>query len=915
MKITVKKAPVASGIKLEKDTLNVGETTKVVHSGTAKVNCYSANPAVVKVNKTTGEVTAVGAGKTQIAVRNAITKKRVYVDITVNDEAKVEFGAQQTGAKEITVTGSDFTADTKVTVKKGTQTVSLAKDGTTITESGTKIILTTAAKLMDGDYTVTVGDKEFTVKAQAEKVDKITVDSDVAILNVNADGTTNYREAYAYYTVSNQFGEDITKNTTVSAQGSFVASGSAIDSNKKMIRFERPATQGDAFRLGDIVTVVVMYNENGQVVSSETKQLKISDKAVVNEIEVAGLYNVDGKELTEDTLKKEDFYILFTAKDQYGNPCTDLTVGSNAESTVIATLAAGVTDVTLADRDGDTDYTVKTIKKDGKEYFGLKLYDADSRDNRKNKAGQVLLTLIGSGSGKNTAYTFEVKDGIKVQNLSISTEGKTLAASDAVATEINFTATDTYGNPVTSYKELKNVFATSPTALGEIKASTGTLWIKEDYATGNAKLMYQPASNTSGRGYTEVVNGITETYGTVISQFTVNDKAYPKSITSSPDVNALLVESANRSDNEYNKLYMRDSSFGVKDQYGRNFSVYGNGNTDADGNTYTLSVSEKSVNEQGTFGAIQNDDNGSQRYVQLASSCEAGSKTYRAAIVKNGSGFTNVKVDTYDFDFYAVHDTKIKSYEMKKVGNLYYQATETNGYAQEVVVYGKASGDVKVLMPHDYYGVTTTNKHVTIAGTGYAVAGTQALPSTVASGTAICVADDSELNKRTGDLLYSTSSVDVTVKATITSGAAIGTVLTDSIKLSKDKPQVQKDSTKLVNNLSVIYIPNNTDVTVNTLLENITVTDQYGKTTIGSSEGIVYVAQTDGRTGDALTADVKEQPKLTITGIDETGADIKVTVKNNGTFNTIVNAHSGETFKLVITYANGEQAIIPMHAR
>ena len=934
VKITVKKAPTASGIKLEKDTLNVGETTKVVHSGTAKVNCFSADTSIVKVNKTTGEVTAVAPGTTKIAVRNAVTKKRVYVDITVN----AEFAAKQTGAKQITVTGADFTAETKVTIKKGTQTINLAKDGMTVTESGSKMILTTAAKLLDGDYVVTAGDKELTVKAQAEKVDKITVDSDMAILATTTDNTgkvvTDYHKAYAYYTVSNQFGEDITKNTTVTAQGSFVATGSAIDSNNKKVYFERKSTD-DGFRLGDTVTVVVMYNENGQVVSSETKALKISDKAVVDTIEVEGLYNIDGKELTEDTLKKEDFYILFTAKDQYGNAYTNLSAGSNADSDVIATLAAGVTDVTLEDRANDTSYTIKTIKKDGKEYFGLKLYDKDSRDGRKNKAGQVLLTLIGSGSGKNVSYQFDVKDGIKVKELTISTDGKVLAANDKAATELSFIANDTYGNPITSYKELKDLFNSQ-----DIKASQGHIYLVEDYKTGNGKLMYQPDTTTNGRGYTEVITGITETYGTVISQFTVQDKAYPKSITSSPEVNALLVQS--EADSDYNKLKVKESDLGIQDQYGRSYAVYGTGYSDADGNTYAITVEEKTTREEGTFtfvNATKDDDTGIESYIlsdgvitrdaiiQLDSGCEEGSKTYRAVIQRTAVGGTVSKVDTYDFDFYAVEDTKIRSYEMKKVKDLYYQAIATNNYAQEVVVYGKASGGVKVLMPHYYYGVTTTNSKIDVASSTYVCAGDtnadRKLP-TAATGTAIYVGTEALAGN--GGILDKVSSVDVTVKATVTSGAAVGTVLTNTIKLSKEKPVVQTDSVAIVtaqgtnfkttSAKDAITIKSNTDIDVKELLAAISVKDQYGKTTTGSNAGIVYAATSALREYNNAEhkgyEDVKEQPKLTIFGIDETGVTINVNVKNNGTFDTIVNAKAGETFKLLITFANGTEAIVPI---
>ena len=886
VKITVKKAPVASGIKLEKDTLNVGETTKVVHSGTAKVNCFSADTSIVKVNKTTGEVTAVAPGTTKIAVRNAVTKKRVYVDVTVNDKAVDAPVATQTGSNIITVTNGISMEGKEVTVTKGSTTVALAKvNGQVLTESGTKLTLTTASKLTDGEYTVKIGDKTATVKAQTEKVDKIVIDSDVAILKVDNDGKTNYNEAYAYYTVSNQFGEDITKKTTVSTQGAYVSTETATTTGKINFIYNANTATGSAidtgFRLGDIVTAVVMYNENGTVVTSETKQLKISDKAVVNEIDVEGLYNEDGKELTEDTLQTDDFYILFNVKDQYGKTWDAATVGRDSSSQVIATLSAGVTDVDLVT--SGSKYAVKTMKVKGTEYLALRLKEKDNPDDRENKSGTVVLTLIGSGSGKNETCTFEVKDGVKVKSLSISTDGQIIASNDE-SVKLNYTATGVNGEEITSYKVLKEL---NDTKYMRASSASAKIEFKENYETGKAELYYIPDTNME-QGYTEVITGMTQAYTPITYQFNVSAKAYPKAIVGGLDANGLLVECKN--DSTYNHLDISNTSFTYQDQYGRAFDKIDSVMTDKDNNQYTIKLKDKTsatdvYNSAGTDNNTATDLSSAFR-AEIQG--EAGSKVYTAFIQRTDSAGKNpATVDQFDIEIYAVHDYRLKSYSLKDFNeNMFYAGTEANPqYGKKLTVYGHASGNVKVLMPEYYYGIKTNDDK----------------NMKVATGSAVYINGDL---KATGGILEKTNSVDRNITVTITSGAAIGTELTKKVVISKDVPSVKHAITfDHTNNTQTTAIKTTTDTTLNygDILKWIVVTDQYDVGTTGSAEGIVYATNPDGK-----GKDISETPKVTIYDIDsEDIKNGKISVVNNGTANIGVTIKKKTTVKVKITFANG----------
>ena len=207
------------------DRIEVGETaqfTAKATPSTAKVT-YSSSDAAVATVDATGLVTAVANGTATIKATAKVGTKTVSASKTV-EVYTAPTEAKQTKVKEITITsGKVVTKDSKIEVKKGSVEVALAeKDGIAIDATGKTVVLTTAAKLTKGEYTVTIDDATANFTAEDEKVTTIEFTSDKAVLDGQveeqdpkypSDDTKKvkvYRTAKAAYKVYNQFKEDVT---------------------------------------------------------------------------------------------------------------------------------------------------------------------------------------------------------------------------------------------------------------------------------------------------------------------------------------------------------------------------------------------------------------------------------------------------------------------------------------------------------------------------------------------------------------------------------------------------------------------------------------------------------------------------------------------------------------------------------
>lgn len=554
VKITVKKAPMIGKVSLDKSEITVGETTKVSNAGKGTAYFYSSNKDVATVDKTTGEITAKAAGTTTISAVNTITKARVYLTLTVN----AQFAAKQTGSKEITVTGNGFTKDSKISVTKGSQTVTFDAKNVTIAADGKSMTIVTNSNIIAGDYTVKVDDKEATFKGEASKIAAITA-GDVAVADANTalpyTGTTS-GSAVVSYTVKNQFDEDITKTTNVTVSGDRVTK---VDQQKGEITLK--VVQYD--KEGDLIPVVIINTETG---ISLSKTVKLSAKSVINEISVKGLYNKDGKTYTEDTAKTDTFYLLVSAKDQYGKNITDAKLGEE----LLLSVGSGLTNLGSVLKDTNT---TETITVDGVEYIGIKL--GQSTDENKVLAGDATVLLISKSKGTNAQATITVANGVKVDKFSASPAGVVVAGKDNV---FEFTAIDTAGNTIEN--PTADLFNTVPTGFKFVKNAK----------TGKTELIYK----TDKTGI-HVETFITKTNIPVTVQFNVQDKAVPTTIVGVKNVATGVVVGE--------KVEIKASSVKFEDQYGNEYTDSVDGTVtikeDTNNKAFTQSGDEFTAAESG----------------------------------------------------------------------------------------------------------------------------------------------------------------------------------------------------------------------------------------------------------------------------------------------------------------------------
>lgn len=560
VKITVKKAPMIGKVTLDKNEITVGETTKVSNAGKGTAYFYSSNKDVATVDKTTGEITAKAAGTTTISAVNTITKARVYLTLTVN----AQLAAKQTGVKEITLTGTNFTKDTAVTVKRGNTAVSIDTANVSASSDGKTLILPTKNIITAGEYTVTVGDKTVNFTGETNKITTIDV-SDVAVVDkdVTLPIATNATASGATitYRVLNQFGEDITKTTSVQASASRTVIQSASQGTMKV--------RLNAYdKANDTISVVFMNTDAALTV---TKDVKISAAAAANEVTVKGIYNENNKTLTEDTMDgNNDFYLLLDVVDQYGKnmASSKFTVGTTMESDLIVSAIPGATNVTL-----DTaKATVKTV--DGHDYVAVPLTFANvpTEGKAKASAGTVSLVMM-TKLGKTITGSFDVVAGKKVATFTASPSDTVVAGKETV---FDFTATDTYGNDI-SNEVTADMFSASTTLFTK-NTTTGYFKFAKSTTTGKNQLVFVAPSTVSA-DTTFVGSFITATNQIVNVQFTIKTSANPTSLGTASNLG--IIAKTDRT------ATVKSTDVSVSDQYGTDYTF----NTfSANGTGYELNV-------------------------------------------------------------------------------------------------------------------------------------------------------------------------------------------------------------------------------------------------------------------------------------------------------------------------------------
>ena len=560
------------------------------------------------------------------------------------------------------------TATAKFEVKKGS--IKVNTSAITWNADKTEATVELAGKLTAGEYTVNVtGLTETALTASTtvenEKVEVVTILSEDAVLTGNGTATVGYK-------VENQYGEDITATTAIVATaGGTAVKTSTANASKGVATID----VNDTAKEGEAIVLTLINTASGK---SASQTVKVSAKAAVSDITITGVYNKDGKTLTETTdLAKDKFYLLVEAEDQYGNVLKESAlkgiIGNNTNP-----LVAGIA--------GDSAPEFTTVTVDGKEVTALTI--TEPKD--KFVAGQTTVMLIATASGKNATYTVNVAEAQRTDKVTFNVPELVVAGEDLF---LPITVLDKEGNAVTDVKvinhEKRGITVGGKTAQATVK--DGVIGIAID-------------GKDVEKGYLTLV-ALSSTAKSTIANIQVKEAAKPVRVDGlASDVSTTLLSDGS--------LSIDPSKLTIIDQYERQLTD--DQKTALFTKDYSLKITEA------TPAPKTGDDTSAVKVADSTISGNAkGTEKVTISIVDNNSTATDKTVvgSEKTVTFRVTDGTEYVSYEVAEVGTVL--DTETAGkdakdYAKKLKVYGVLADGSKVELAGDKYAVHSSSTKVDV---------------------------------------------------------------------------------------------------------------------------------------------------------------------------------------------------------
>ena len=415
----------------------------------------SAKDFIVTANRA-GESYIDVVGSQSSAVKANADKKKVAARIKVVVAGK--FAGKQTGAKKITVTGKNLSANKTDYKINGT---SDNIESVTINSSATEAVIEMKTVITDGDYTVEFGGQTSTFRGEIAKPSNIDVPNKYLVLkgdNSSAGGTIEYK-------ITNQFGEDVTK--TVSGL------------NISITGIAGTATANPSTGLIDVTGMVANIPINSPVsltivkidgtnTISKSFQLTLAAKSQASSVAVKGVYNVNTKKpytLAVNNSENASARLLVEVKDQYGRK-----MKSTDGVSVVAN--GGLTGVGI---DVSLVYSDK-VEIDGVDYIAIPFTGITTL-----KSGNVEVTFIalfGTGGNNKANTTINIAGTKQVSKFTATAPAEVYAGEVAY---FNYSATNDAGTAITDYATLNN-------ANYGVKLPEAFSW--ENVPNGAARLKY-----------------------------------------------------------------------------------------------------------------------------------------------------------------------------------------------------------------------------------------------------------------------------------------------------------------------------------------------------------------------------------------------------------------------------------------
>ncbi|MGE8204609.1 hypothetical protein ACQKP0_08595 [Heyndrickxia sp. NPDC080065] len=799
-----------------KVTAEKGATVTVTLNGAKVTGTGSDYKLTLKENENTIVVTAKDKAGNQAKITKVVkydaTPAIKSVTASSSKTLKVEFNKAVDDTKA------------KFEVKKAGISVNVSK--VTFADDKKSATLELSAKLTKGEYTVNVSGLTenvltSTIAVEDEKVSKIEILSKVAVV----DNSAEPKSATVGYRVVNQYGEDISNrvNLTTNDNTNISASGGKVSINV------------EGKKVGDKVAVTLIDIESTKTV---TEVVELSAAASVNDVKVTGLYNKDGKTLTEDTnLSNDAFYLLVDAKDQYGNTITDAAkvksglILSETNPTVISTgTVNNVPNVEKITVDGQTKTAIKLTQY---EVNGVK---------QGLKAGETTINFIAKSNGNHDSYTVKVAEATRADSVSLTQPELVVAKEDAFIPAV---VTDKAGKNITDVKLLNDSVKGVKVSIG---SQSGTFVTKD-----GALFLKVPSAALQSEGYVTVF-AQSSTYKPTTLILNVRKAAEPAVIRglNSDFSKTLLINKSTQ---------IGHGDLVVEDQYGRVMSADKlkaalSGDTkvvvkkaDADSTVFTVVGDNITGTNKSTVEAGKDKGSSKLLFILSKDGKEISSSTAEASIrVTDGKEYTSYTADELGL-----------VYDVKGAG----KTVASDDYDSELEVYGVLNDGSKVKLE---------------AGTDFSITSTNAkVEKALEDG----VITSSELG-----LSYDTNKSEVEASVTVTINST-GKQFTQKVTFSKAAPSVK--SVKVYNGkdavTSVSLKEGTTEFTVADLFKEeyaVKVTDQYGA-----------VATANGTFADGTAI---SQAKLTIVPVSGS-----LTITGNGTTGAkVANLKAGNSFDATV---------------
>ena len=761
--------------------------------------------------------------------------------------------AKAVGAKKVEVSFNKPVDDTKVafTVKKSTITLNVSAKS--FSEDKKTATLELSSKLTTGDYTVSatgVEDAALTsaFKAEDEKVTKIEfLATNAPLTDLDGDGIDDLSIPYK---VSNQYGENVTKFTTLNSN----YGPASINSTNGTIDISSGA---GSYKINDVVTVTLVH---AQTATSVVQTFTVAAQARVADVAITGIYNKDGKTINEDTnLNTDKFYLLLEAKDQYGNPVSN--VNKLKADLIINETNPAVVRVDPAAAPAP----FETVSVKGNDTAGVRLVNPNGQGDA--DIGTTTITLISNTTGHSANSTVTVSEAARADVVNLVNPGLTVADEDAYFPAEVF---DKNGNAITDLNVLNN--ATKGVKITFNGVTVNNPFVKQEGVV-NVKI---PKLNNNATGIKTII-AMSSSNKISSLMIDVKDAAVPTVVRGfDSDFNKAKLDSVTAS------FTVDVTNLAIEDQYGRVMS-------DADVKTWLdLTANNRIEFTEASTAAASAISIGGTKVINASGdsftvTVNPGKASEKLTITLGKDAGVLMTASAVDQTIRVTDGTEFTSYSVDTIGTVYDETANSKAnvaaYNKQIKVYGHLDDGNKVQLPTSYYKVN-------------ALANT-----TVNNDVYDSLIGDVALNLSYGD------KSEIVVPVTVTINAK-GQQLTQDVTFSKASPKVAE--VKFVKTSDGVNGGAKSEISINAANYNVSdlingtysvvVTDQYGQKKLVNANGSVLFD--DGTAVTAVT--------FTVTPVNG-----NITITNNGTANAAVSGLAAyQDFDVTVTYAGGVSATI-----